>query len=94
MDLELYPYKERTSINPKILWVRSIHKIYNPTMAVIVLHSVIKDFPEAHLCMVGPVKDNSINEVNNFINKFKLSKHITFTGKLNKKDWRYAVYLF
>ena len=24
LDLELYPYKERTSINPKILWVRSI----------------------------------------------------------------------
>ena len=56
-------------------------------MAVIVLHSVIKDFPEAHLCMVGPVKDNSINVVNNFINKFKLSKNITITGKLNKKDW-------
>ena len=87
IDLNQYPFRKRTKIKPNILWVRSFHKIYNPKMAILVLNMIVKNYPEARLCMIGPSKDNSINEVKELITKFKLKNHITITGKLNKKDW-------
>ena len=40
LDLKFYPYKKREIITPKLLWVRSIHTIYNPQMAIFVLGKI------------------------------------------------------
>ena len=87
IDLKMYPFQKRKSISPKLLWVRSLHKIYNPQMAILVLNKVIKNYPTAKLCMVGPFKDESINEVKNLIKKLKLESHVNITGRLEKEDW-------
>tara|TARA_B100000315_G_C14412210_1_gene511523 strand:- start:26 stop:901 length:876 start_codon:yes stop_codon:yes gene_type:complete len=87
LDLDLYAYKKRTSIDPKILWVRSIHKIYNPTMPVLVIKEIIKKYPKVKLCMIGPQKDDSIIEVKKIIKENKLEENIILTGKLEKKEW-------
>ena len=89
IDLELYPYKKRTNIKPSILWVRAIHKIYNPEMAIKVLEKLITKYPSAKLCMVGPFKDSSINNIKNMINDYGIHKHVIITGKLNKEEWVY-----
>src|SRR6187549_3747019 len=34
IDLKNYPFKQRSHIRPRILWVRAFHKIYNPTLAL------------------------------------------------------------
>jgi len=87
IDLRMYPFQKRQSISPKLLWVRSLHTIYNPQMAILVLKEVINNYPMAELCMVGPFKDDSVNKVKSLIKKLNLDNQVNFTGKLEKKEW-------
>ena len=80
-------FQNRETIKPKILWVRAFHKIYNPKMEILVLKSIMHDYPDAQLCMVGPDKDNSIDLIKDLIKKFGLEKNVIITGILTKKDW-------
>ena len=87
INISQYPYLERKSINPKILWVRSLHYIYNPSMAVRVLYELEKSYKEVELCMVGPFKDNSVDEVKKLADKLSVTKNLKITGKLSKTKW-------
>ncbi len=85
INIEDYPYKERKFIKPNIIWVRAFAEIYNPMMAIKVLEHLVKLYPEAVLCMVGPVKDKSYQKCRNYAEQNKLP--VTFTGQLSKKEW-------
>lgn len=85
IDISKYQYKERTVTVPKLLWVRSFSSIYNPKMAIKVLYELKKDFPEAQLCMVGPDKENLLQDCIDFAKE--LDVDVTFTGKLSKEEW-------
>lgn len=82
-----YSFKERHNLKPNLLWVRSFSKIYNCTMAVEVLNIMLKKFPDAKLCMVGPDKDGSMNETIGLAKKYGIADHLTVTGCLTKHDW-------
>ncbi|OUR93389.1 glycosyl transferase family 1 [Flavobacteriales bacterium 34_180_T64] len=69
----------------KLLWVRSFAKIYNPTMAIIVLKTLIDKGYTAELCMVGPDSDGTLQDVIEFANELKVP--VTITGKLPKSEW-------
>jgi glycosyltransferase involved in cell wall biosynthesis len=56
-------------------------------MAVKVLDRVIKVYPSASLCMVGPNKDGSREKVEALAAKMGLSEHLKITGKLSKEEW-------
>ncbi|TGD57171.1 glycosyltransferase family 4 protein [Flavobacterium humi] len=86
LQLEEYPCKDRPSIQPKILWVRAFASIYNPKMAVDVLHRLQQKYQDASLCMVGPDKDGSLAETRNYADEIGVVS-VTFTGKLSKKEW-------
>lgn len=83
--LEDYLFTNKTYDNPRLLWVRSFSKIYNPELAIHVFKSVKKDFPKAKLCMVGPDADGSQKQVEDLAHQFNLK--VKFTGKLKKKEW-------
>ena len=85
IQMENYPFKKRTEISPKLLWVRSLAPIYNPEMAIEVLQKLQNDFPNAALCMVGPDKDNKLAGLQQMAQR--LGIQVTFTGKLPKPDW-------
>ena len=85
VDIDCYKYKERSRLSPRLLWVRSFAKIYNPMMALEVVQELQKGFPGVHLCMVGPEKDGSLAACKAFAEARKLP--VTFTGKLEKTDW-------
>jgi len=87
IDISLYPFKKREYPRAKLLWVRSFHRQYNPNMAAVVLSELLKNHPDAELCMVGPDKDGSMNEFKTFINSIGIAKHVTITGKLSKEEW-------
>jgi glycosyltransferase involved in cell wall biosynthesis len=53
LDLEKYPFRERSAISPNLFWMRSFHPIYNPQMAVRVLAELKKSLPGATLTMAG-----------------------------------------
>ena len=87
INLESYSFFHRISCSPNLLWVRSFHKIYNPKMAILVLNDLLKDFPNASLCMVGPDKDGSLEECEKLSIELNIQKNILFTGLLKKNEW-------
>jgi L-malate glycosyltransferase len=85
IELQLYTASEKEFKTPKLLWVRSFAKIYNPLMAVKVFIKIKQAFPDAQICMVGPKKDDSYSKTVRFAQKNNID--IVFTGKLSKEDW-------
>ena len=87
LEFDSYKFKIRSSISPKILWVRAFDKIYNPTLAIEVLFLLKQKFSQAHLTMVGPIKDESYNDVIKLIENYNLKDSVTITGVLKKEAW-------
>lgn len=85
IELQLYKESVKEFKTPKLLWVRSFAKIYNPLMAVKVFIKIKKAFPEAKICMVGPKKDDSYSKTLRFAQKNNVE--VLCTGKLSKEDW-------
>ena len=85
--LSIYKFKERKQLKPTILWVRAFDKTYNPILAIKVLDLLKKEFKNVKLCMVGPVKDGTFEQVQLLVEKLNLSKNIIFTGVLPKEKW-------
>ena len=71
---------------PKLLWVRSFHKVYNPEMAIYVAHELNKIYPNVELCMVGPDKDGTLEKCKRLSNHLKIVKNLNLLAYL-KKDW-------
>jgi len=87
IEIKNYKLKERISIAPRLLWVRSFHNVYNPLMAIKVLQKLSIHFPLAELCMVGPDKDGSLEKCKEYVNSNNLFSKVKFTGVLSKSDW-------
>jgi glycosyltransferase involved in cell wall biosynthesis len=85
IEIGNYPSSKKTFEIPKLLWVRSFSKIYNPTLAITVLKSLQDRFPEAELCMVGPDSDGSLKDVKDLANTLNVA--VKITGKLTKQAW-------
>ncbi len=87
LELATYNFKRRTNFHPKLLYVRALHKLYNPKMAIYVLAELKKEYPNAELCIVGPDKDGSLNECKELAMHLKVSDSVIFKGLLLKKQW-------
>ncbi|MHB1147420.1 MAG: glycosyltransferase family 4 protein [Lutibacter sp.] len=92
------PFKLRTVLEPKLLWVRAFDKIYNPAMAVKVLALLKVSHKNASLCMVGPDKDGSLNQVKELAKQLGVAESVIYTGVLPKEQWHqmsenYAVFI-
>ncbi|MFD1095260.1 glycosyltransferase family 4 protein [Salegentibacter chungangensis] len=85
IPVEDYDFEQRNSVQPKLLWVRAFDSIYNPLTAIKILEKILRSYPDAELCMVGPDKDGSLSECE----KYALSRDlpVKFTGKLDKRQW-------
>ena len=87
IDTENYPSSIRSKLRPRLLYVRSFHKIYNPEMAVNVLKKLSIDYPDIELCMVGPDKDGSKARVEQLAESLGVGDKLTVTGRLSKEEW-------
>lgn len=56
VDLAAIPHRERRAIGSRLLWMRTFHPIYNPSMAVRALSHVRESRPEVTLTMAGQEK--------------------------------------
>lgn len=87
IELSSYPYRHRSVAQPKLIWLRAFHQIYNPKLAIEVLKRLVVEFPGAHLTMIGPDKgDGSLPEVQQLIEKYDLTKSVTITGAIPKDE--------
>jgi len=85
LQLEKYSFLARKNPLPKLLWVRSFSKIYNPEMALSILERLIQKGHKASLCMVGPEKDGSLAKCKQIAKERNLP--VIFTGGLQKEEW-------
>lgn len=64
IDLDASIFRVREHPQPKLIWVRAFHKVYNPTLAVEVVAALADSFPDISLTMIGPDKaDGSLEQV-------------------------------
>lgn len=87
LKIDKYRFKERKTLSPKLLYVRSFATIYNPEMAVNALFQLKKHYPNARLCMVGPDRDGSLIRVKDLVKKLNLQDSVEFTGVLTQAAW-------
>ncbi len=87
IELEKYEFKLRSSIAPKLLYVRSFAKIYNTKMAIRAFEMVLKKYPDATLTMVGPDRDGSLEETREYAKELGVDKSVVFTGGMSKEEW-------
>jgi len=85
IELKNYPFLLRVKLKPKLFWLRSFSKIYKPLLALEIVEGLKKKNIDVSLCMVGPEKDGSLAVCKKIAKQKKLP--ITFTGKLEKKEW-------
>ena len=83
-----YPFKKRKVIRPNLLWVRSFQKNYNPLLALRIVKGLIdKGYAKTSLTMVGPTKDETLEECMEYIQRHALEKHISIVGLKTKLEW-------
>ena len=56
LEIDQYAYRHRPCVEPRLLWMRTFHEVYNPRMAVEVLVELRRSHPEATLTMAGQEK--------------------------------------
>ena len=87
LDINRYPYEPRKEVQPRLVWLRSFHLIYNPSLAPKVLALLAKDFPNVSLMMIGRDKgDGSLEEVQQIATELKVSALIQFPGGVPKNQ--------
>lgn len=87
IDLQLYPFRERSRIQPRLIWMRSFHSIYNPQMAIEVLAELRRTVPQATLTMAGTDKGLE-NELKRMAEEKNLSEAVRFPGFLDAEAKR------
>lgn len=87
IEVSNYKFTVRDQYRPRLLWVRSFAEIYNCGMAVEVLNLVLKRYPEATLCMIGPDKDGSMAKTVDLANKYGIGDSLKITGQMTKEEW-------
>lgn len=85
LQIEQYPYLQKDYQSIRLLWVRSFSSLYNPSMAVNVLKTIVNQEFDSSLCMVGPDVDGSLKAVRELADTLGIT--VTFTGKLTKQAW-------
>ena len=82
-----YKFLQRERLRPRLFWVRSFDRTYNPVLAVLILKKLKEKFQDAELCMVGPDKDGSLQEVTDKAKELQVYDSLKITGRLSKNDW-------
>lgn len=69
----------------RLVWLRAFHDTYKPALAIEVLASLIEDFPNARLTMIGPDKgDGSFQETINTIKNCSIEENVKVLGAIPK----------
>ena len=84
IDLTESIFRQRDSIQPRIIWVRAFHSVYNPALAVKVIARVMQSFPETKLWMLGPDKgDHSLTNTLSLAEKLGVTHSIEIVGHVS-----------
>jgi glycosyltransferase involved in cell wall biosynthesis len=87
VEVSAYPFHIREQPQPRMLWLRAFHRIYNPKLAPEVLARMAANFPDARLRMIGRDKnDGSLEETKRAAAALGVQDRLVFHGAVAKKD--------
>ena len=87
LDLDRYTFRLRSPAEPRLIWLRAFHSIYNPQLAIQVLHLISKRFPGATLGMIGPDKgDGTFEATRAEADKLGVTDRVQFPGPCAKAE--------
>jgi glycosyltransferase involved in cell wall biosynthesis len=84
VNIENYPFRHRTSLQPNFLYLRAFHRNYGPITAIKAFSIVRQQYPNARLMMVGPEIDNVLGECQLLVTELGLQGHIEFLDRVPK----------
>jgi glycosyltransferase involved in cell wall biosynthesis len=87
IEVSAYPFRRRSPAQPRLIWLRAFHRMYNPSLAIEVLARISEQFPAATLSMIGPDKgDGSLQECVRRAQQLGVSDRVTFAGAVPKDE--------
>ena len=87
LDLGAYQPRRRMRAGPRLVWLRSFHRLYNPSLAVRIVPIVAARFPDVHLTMIGLDKgDGSLQETERTAAQLGVADRVVFRGAVAKRD--------
>jgi glycosyltransferase involved in cell wall biosynthesis len=87
LDVGRYRYTVRSNPQSRLVWLRSFHSLYNPSLAPRVLAILSREFPQVGLVMVGPDRgDGSLQATRRTAADLGVLDRITFPGSVSKGD--------
>lgn len=85
LAIDRYQFRERRSVRPRILWMRTFSDPYNPDMAVHALERVLRKHSDATLTMGGR-QEKAVQSVKNLVAERGLLDRVRFTGFMEAED--------
>lgn len=85
LEVALYPYRRRQAPEPRLCWLRAIHEIYNPLMAVKTV-ARLEEWPEARLSLFGELKSIRLAQrIQRTAQRVRLDGRVTMFGPIPKR---------
>jgi L-malate glycosyltransferase len=82
INLADYEYRHRLTLQPRLLWMRTFHEIYNPQLAVRVVARLREHGADASLTMAGQEK-GTLSAVQGLVEQLGLGRQVRFAGFLD-----------
>ena len=87
LDLDRYQYRERDRPEPKLIWLRAFHRIYDPPLAPEVVARLVRRYPGVSLTMLGSDKgDGSLRDTRDSIDRLGLGARVALPGGVPKAE--------
>jgi len=87
LDLDDYRPRPRARVEPKLVWLRAFHTIYNSPLAVRILPIIASRYPNVSLTMIGEDKgDGSLQTTQRTAADLGVSDRVRFSPAVAKRD--------
>lgn len=87
VEISNYPFRLRKAPQPRLVWLRAFHQIYNPQLAVRTLYALKSQFPDIQLTMIGHDRgDGSLEQTLRLAKALLLEEHIRFIPGVPKDE--------
>lgn len=91
VEVDHYPFRLRRSVTPRVVWLRALHPLYQPELAIQAIMILRREFENIHLTMIGPDKwDGSLQSIQRLIQENHLQSNVEIVGAVPKQkvpDW-------
>ncbi|MEH6514607.1 MAG: glycosyltransferase family 4 protein [Maribacter arcticus] len=87
IQLEQYPFKERSVARPKILALRGFKLTYNPLMTLRAVRTLLQNGVAVEVLLLGNEDEEGYQQVMHFISENRMEKSVTVMPKQDKSTW-------